>query len=131
MRNNQLKVFEDEKILYWANNKSNLTTEEAEQLCRELKNIIEHNTLDSIIIDNRELKGVWNTNLDSIWIELMKYLPSKVPKTATLCDNIINKLQLDYLAKKSGTNKDIKAFTLKEKDELKKFLELNTLDFFM
>lgn len=129
MPENNIRIIEDQKILYWKNNKANMTYAEAKDTTDQIKEIIEANDIDYFLVDNRNLKGVWNTEIGDVWMDLMEYLPNDIKKTATFCDNIINKLQLDFLSKKCGKSDSIKAFTIDEQEELLAHLELDNFDF--
>lgn len=117
------KIMIENDILYWHNNHTNITYEEAQQISEKLHNLLDNNDLKALIVDNRSASKVWSTDFDKIWIDLMKYIPTRVDKAATICPNIINKLQLNYLSSKAGTQNTIQAFTVEEKKEIDDFLE--------
>jgi hypothetical protein len=129
MPENNLKLLEDQKMLYWKNNKANMTYEEAKETAEEIKKLLETNDIEYFLVDNRNLKGVWTTEVSNVWMKLMNNIPKHVKKTATFCDNIINKLQLDFLSKKCGQHDRIKAFTSDEQEELLNHLDIENFDF--
>lgn len=111
-------------VLYWENLTGFITEKEAVNVSKEIKSILESKEIKAMVVDNRKLTGVWTPEVDQVWIDLMNYLPERVDKTATVCQNIINKLQMNYLSKQAGTTESIKAFTQEEKDEVIQFLGL-------
>lgn len=126
MKENNLITKEDLHLLYWKNNKNDISPKEALEISKEIEELITKKDFNTLLVDNRNLNGVWDSKVDKIWIDLMKLIPNYIPKTATICDNIINKLQLNYLSKKSGNLNKIKAFTVEEIDSMSNFLDINT-----
>lgn len=111
-----------ENLIYWSNNSGKITEEEATKISNQIKLLVETGKYDRMIVDNSHLRGVWNTDVDKIWVDLMKYVAIYIPRTATLCENIINKLQVSYLSSQTATPERLKAFTVKEKDEFEKYI---------
>lgn len=128
MESKKLIAKENLNLLYWKNNKNDISPKEALETSKKIEELITEKNFNTLLVDNRNLNGVWDSKVDKIWIDLMKFIPNYVPKTATICDNIINKLQLNYLSKKSGTLNSIKAFTVEEIDLMSNFLNINTID---
>jgi len=111
-----------EDMIIWKNTTGNISEEEALMVSKEIQNLIKGHTYHAMVVDNRELSGVWTTEVDRVWIELMTTLPTYVDKTVTICQNVINKLQLNYLSKQAGTTNNIRAFVSTEDLEIKAFL---------
>ncbi|MGM0379183.1 MAG: hypothetical protein ACQEQE_05505 [Bacillota bacterium] len=124
-----IKTYDDRDLIYWKNNDKSITVDQAKEISEKIKNLISKKTYNSLLVDTRNSNGVWNNKVDKIWINLMQYIPTKVEKTATICDNIINKLQLNYLSNKSGNDQNIKAFTNEEKEQLYNFLKISDMNF--
>lgn len=116
--------------LFWVNNDAHLSAAEAKDLTHQIKERLERKNYKAMIVDNRNLDKIWSSDYDEIWLDLMRYLPDKVEKTASLCENVINKLQLDYLSKQLGHADQIKAFLTKEKEAMNAFLNHNVDDLF-
>ena len=119
-----LEIRVEDDVLYWENFTGFITEKEALKVSKEIKSIVDTNSIKAMVVDNRQLTGVWTPEVDQVWIELMSYLPQRVSKTATLCQNVINKLQLNYLSRQAGTTDTVKVFIEEEKDDVISFLEL-------
>ena len=117
----------EKDVLYWENVTGFLTEKEAMNVSKEIKNIVDSKEIKAIVVDNRKLTGVWTPEVDQVFIELMSYLPNRVDRTVTLCQNVINKLQVNYLSKQAGTVENVKAFVEDEQEEVMAFLELPEL----
>lgn len=117
-------------VIYWKNTTGSISEQDAISIAEQIKEIIETQSVRAVLVDNRNLYGVWAPEVDKIWIDLMTYLPNYVDRTATLCQNHINKLQLNYLSSQAGTTETVKAFTESERVEMEDFLKLsfNMLD---
>tara|TARA_Y100001933_G_scaffold240038_1_gene265196 strand:- start:385 stop:783 length:399 start_codon:yes stop_codon:yes gene_type:complete len=113
-------------IIYWKNTTGSISEQDALNIAEQIKEMIETKSVRAVIVDNRKLYGVWSPEVDKVWVDLMSYLPNYVDKTATLCQNHINKLQLDYLSSQAGTKESVKAFTERERHEMEYFLKLET-----
>lgn len=120
-----LEIRVENDIIYWENVTGFITEKEAVNVTKEIKGIIETKPIKAMVVDNRKLTGVWTPEVDKVWIDLLTYLPTRVDKTATLCENVINKLQMNYLSKQAGTTENVKAFT--DEDEVREFLGINQL----
>lgn len=123
-----LEIRVEDDIIYWENIAGFITEKEAVNVYKEIRNIIDNKPIRAIIVDNRKLTGVWTPEVDKVWIDLMAYLPTKVEKTATLCENAINKLQMNYLSKQAGTIDNVKAFVDEEQEEVREFLGIGELN---
>lgn len=121
-----LKTFED--LIVWTNTTGTVTEQEARELSQKITDMVSGTNYKAMLVDNRNLKGIWRPEVDRVWIELMSFIPTKVEKTATLCENIINKLQLNYLSSQAGTTDSVKAFIESEEGELLEFIDLPNLD---
>lgn len=113
-------------VIYWRNTTGRITEEDANGISDHIKQLVESNHVRAVLVDNRQLFGVWKPEVDKIWIDLMGYLPKHVDRTATLCQNHINKLQLNYLSAQAGTTDTVKAFTDSERSEMEKFLKVSS-----
>ncbi|MGB3367987.1 MAG: hypothetical protein WBA54_10890 [Acidaminobacteraceae bacterium] len=121
-----LKTFDD--LIVWTNTTGTVTEQEAKELSQKITEMVSGTNYKAMLVDNRKLKGIWKPEVDKVWIELMSFLPTKVEKTATLCENVINKLQLNYLSIQAGTVDSVKAFIESEEVELLEFIDLPNLD---
>ncbi len=110
-------------IIYWKNTTGSISEQDAIQISDYIKNLVEEKSVRAIFVDNRRLYGVWTPEVDKIWIDLMNYLPEHVNKTVTICQNHINKLQLNYLSTQAGTKESVQAFTESERVEMEHFLQ--------
>lgn len=118
---NAIIVYED-NMLYWTNLNGELSVDEVERVVAYIKSVVEQYPVDALIVDNSSLRYAWSSDIDRIWIDLLKYSSEHIPKTATLCQNIISKVQLDYLAEQSGISDNSKTFTLNERGEFEHFI---------
>lgn len=116
------------EFIYWHNRDGAITIEEAIELSNQIKSLAESGDYSRLIVDNTEMQGVWSTEVDKIWIDLMKYIVQYIPKTATLCENVINKLQVNYLASQSVSPEKMKAFTVAEKEDFENYIKIEKKD---
>lgn len=116
-------------IVYWKNTTGAISENDAQKISDYVKMLVEEKNVRAIFIDNRKLYGVWTPEVDKIWIDLMNYLPEHVDKTVTLCQNHINKLQLNYLSTQAGTKESVQAFTEAERVEMESFLQFKLENF--
>lgn len=114
-------------MLLWTTQNGDISLSEAKAISKHIKEIIVDQSIEKIFVDNRAFYNAWPSEIDLIWIDLMRYMPNHVKKTATLCTDVVGKLQLNYLAAQAGTSDCVKAFTLKELPELLKFIDLEEL----
>ena len=121
-----LTIKTKDDMIIWKNTTGNITEEEALNVSLQITNLIKDHKFHTMIVDNRDLNGVWTTEVDRVWIELMQELPTYVDKTVTICQNVINKLQLNYLSKQAGTDTTIRAFVSNEAIEIKTFLGVDS-----
>lgn len=112
-----------DEYIYWYNKNGTISVDEAVELSNQIKNLVESGDYTRLIVDNSKMSGVWSSDVDKVWIDLMKYIVQYIPKTATLCENVINKLQVNYLASQSVNPERMKAFTLSEKEEFERFIQ--------
>lgn len=119
-------------LIVWTNTTGTVTEQEAREISEKITDMVSKSKYKAMLVDNRKLKGVWRPEVDKVWIELMSFLPTKVERTATICENIINKLQLNYISTQAGTIDTVKAFVESEENELIDFInmpDLNLKDF--
>lgn len=114
----------EEDVLYWENHSDVLTVTEAQVISNEIRSLVERTPLKGMVVDNRMLAGSWSPEVDRVWIDLMAFLPKHSLKTATVCNNVINKLQFNYLSSQAGTTDTVKAFVAEERDALCSFLQV-------
>jgi len=117
-----------DEVIYWKNASGNISEQDALIIATHIKEIIATRAVRAVLVDNRNLYGVWAPEVDKIWIDLMTYIPNHVNRTATLCQNPINKLQLNYLSSQAGTTDSVKAFTESERLEMENFLNLSIMN---
>lgn len=115
--------------LYWTPESGKVNSFEAKNVSNQIKQLITDQEIERVVVDNRAIRGAWSAEVDSIWIDLMRFMPIHVKKTATLCHDVIGKIQLNYLSSQAGTIDTVKAFTPAEIKEMKQFLGLEHLPF--
>lgn len=124
-----LKLEMKARTLIWTNENGEVSRTEAKDISNHIKQLIKEDQVDTVIVDNRSIQGNWPPEVDFVWIDLMRFMPLHVKKTATLCKDVISKIQLNYLSSQAGTTESVKAFTPSELTELKRFLELEEIPF--
>lgn len=124
-----LKLEQMNHTLYWTTENNNVNSFEAKAVSSHIKQLITEQEIDRVIVDNRAITGAWSAEVDAIWIDLMRFMPIHVKKTATLCHDVIGKIQLNYLSSQAGTIETVKAFTPAELKEMKQFLGVEHLPF--
>ena len=117
-----LKLEHANHTLYWTTESLNVSMFDAKAVSNKIKELISTEEIDRVVVDNRAVQGAWSPEVDSIWIDLMRFMPVHVKKTATLCHDVIGKIQLNYLSSQAGTTDTVKAFTPSELKEMKQFL---------
>ncbi|HEU4964809.1 MAG TPA: hypothetical protein VFV52_13265 [Bacilli bacterium] len=80
-------------------------------MSESIRTLIVEEKIERILIDNRELRGTWASGVNEVWIELMAFMREHVSQVATLCENVINEMQLNRLSRQAGTYDRIQAFT--------------------
>ncbi len=123
-----IEVIDD--VIYWTNTTGDITEKDALSISHQIRSLVELGNIEAVIVDNRRLFGVWSPEVDKVWIDLMAYLPRYVERTATLCQNVINKLQLNYLSAQAGTEDHVQAFTENEEPQMAHFLKLDDVFLF-
>lgn len=116
------------EFIYWHNRNGAITVDEAVELSDQIKTLVETGDYSRLVVDNSQMSGVWSSEVDKIWIDLMKYIVQYIPKTATLCENVINKLQVNYLASQSVSPDRMKAFTVEEKEDFENYISVEKKD---
>lgn len=124
-----LKLEMKARTLIWTNENGEVSRTEAKDISNHIKQLIKEDQVDTVIVDNRSIQGNWPPEVDFVWIDLMRFMPLHVKKTATLCKDVISKIQLNYLSSQAGTTESVRAFTPSELTELKRFLELEEIPF--
>lgn len=115
----------EEDVLYWENHSDLLTPREVRQVSDEIRHLVEQTPLKGMVVDNRKLSGTWSPEVDRVWIDLMTFLPQHALRTATVCQNVINKLQFNYLSSQAGVSETVKAFVDDEREALCTFLQVD------
>lgn len=127
----RLDIQTSNHTLLWTTQNGEITLLEAKAISKHIKEIIIDQNIEKVFVDNRAFNTSWSSEIDLIWIDLMRYMPAHVKKTATLCPDVVSKIQLNYLASQAGTSDYVKAFTVKELPELLKFIGLEELPILM
>lgn len=123
----RLDIQTSNHTLLWTTQDGEITLLEAKAISKHIKEIIIDQNIEKVFVDNRAFNTTWSSEIDSIWIDLMRYMPEHVKKTATLCHDAVSKLQLNYLSSQAGTSEQVRAFTVKEVPELLQFIDLEEL----
>lgn len=124
-----LKLHQQNHTLYWTTENNNVNSFDAKAVSNHIKQLIAEQHIETVVVDNRAITGAWSPEVDSIWIDLMRFMPIHVKRTATLCHDVIGKIQLNYLSAQAGTIDSVKAFTPAELKEMKQFLGMDHLPF--
>lgn len=115
-------------VLYWENHVDVMSVKEAKSISDEIRELVDRTPLKGMVVDTRKISGRWSPEVDRIWIDLMAYLPSRELKAATVCQDVINKLQFNYLSSQAGTTDSVKAFVTEEKEALCSFLNIENIN---
>ena len=116
-----------QSTLYWRNTSFEVSVEEAKAIADEIRERMSRPTVDSILVDNRDASGVWPTEVDAVWNELMADIYAEGVPCATICASVSNALQIDRLSKDNDTDDLIKAFEPSEETEALEFVDAATL----
>ncbi len=122
-----LNIYTVDHTLIWTPAVGSVTGEEAKGISNHIKQMIATEAIDTVLVDNRAIRGSWAPEIDYIWIDLMRFMPIHIKKAATLCQDVVGKLQINYLSSQAGTTETVRAFTVTELMEMKQFLGTSTL----
>lgn len=115
-------------VVYFYVNESLLTSTGVEALSEALEKLAAQTQPKVMIVDQMSLQHELTPEEDKAWIELYKHFPQYVDKTATICMDIINKLQTNYVLQKEGVSDQVKAFVKADSKEMCNFLGINTFE---
>lgn len=122
-----LNLMQQDHTLIWRTANALSNSFEAKVVSDQIKQLVTSETIERMLVDNRAVTGTWSPEIDAIWIDLMRFMPIHVKKTATLCKDVIGKIQLNYLSSQAGTIESVRAFTPAELQEMQNFLGLDQL----
>lgn len=122
-----LNLMQQDHTLIWRTANALSNSFEAKVVSDQIKELVTSETIERMLVDNRAVTGTWSPEIDAIWIDLMRFMPIHVKKTATLCKDVIGKIQLNYLSSQAGTIESVRAFTPAELQEMQNFLGLDQL----
>ena len=108
--------------VWWYGDSFEITVEEAESISKLVKSLVSDDSVTYFFVDNHKATGQWPSEVKETWSDLMAYLGGKVDKVVTICPNSVNKLSINFLARKSKTFDKNKAFLLNEVDQAADFL---------
>lgn len=113
--------------LLWTNSNFMITVDEAKAISKKIELMVKSPGVNSVMVDNRSASGTWPQNLAEVWNPLMKTIVSNTDKCATVASSLINSMQINRIARTSGTAAVIKAFGPTEYIKAEKFIKsLNT-----
>lgn len=119
----ELKIKVHENVIYWTNGKIELSERQAREVSERIKTLAVTGCYKALVVDNRFIHGEWSPDVDRVWVELLKFIPQYVDKTVTICDTVINKVQLNYLSQQAGTHDRVQAFVHNEHKALEDFMQ--------
>lgn len=123
---NKCELKKQGNALLWMNKTFALTVDEANEIAADIKKQVQSGSVSLLIVDNRAVgNGVWSSEVNTVWEELMGFLAGNIGKCATLCAGATNKMQLNRLSRSAGTFDKIQAFT--EEGEVLTFLGIDSL----
>lgn len=127
MDQENILLMQKDRTLIWTTADGLSSSRDAKEISNHIKQIITSDEIDQVVVDNRSVVRAWSPEVDAIWIDLMRFMPIHVKRTATLCNDVIGKIQLNYLSSQAGTIATVRAFTPNELTEMQKFLGLDQL----
>lgn len=98
-------------LLRWTNADFVVSMDEAEAIADEVRRQVDRESVDAVVVDNREADGAWPGEVTQLWGELMEELYTAEIDCATVSPSSTNALQINQIAEENGTNDRIKAFT--------------------
>jgi hypothetical protein len=108
--------------VYWENESFDITVEEANTIADDVRRRMRESDVDSVVVDNREARGAWPSDVDQVWNELMTDMYAEDVACATICPSVSNALQLDKLSRENGTDDLIQAFEPGEEESALEFV---------
>lgn len=112
-----------DNVIYWTNLDVHMTEREALEISNRIKSLAITGDYKALVVDNRMLSGTWPPEVDRVWVRLLKFVPTYVDKTITLCENVVSKAQLNYLSSQAGTANVVQAFIPQERDAIADFMK--------
>ncbi|HEU4964328.1 MAG TPA: STAS/SEC14 domain-containing protein [Bacilli bacterium] len=106
-------------MLLWKISYSKLTVEQAEALATQLRRHVDSGRVSKMLVDNKDLDGVFTKEVNQVWEDLMKYMMSTghLQKIACISPSVVAKMQVDRLSRQAGTFHFNRAF-LNEEDAM-------------
>ncbi|ERH11514.1 MAG: hypothetical protein J07HB67_00521 [halophilic archaeon J07HB67] len=108
----------------WTNDSFSITVAEAEAVADEVRELMAQPEVESVLVDNQAAEGTWPQETNEVWDELMAEMYEAGVASATLCPSLTNKMQVNRLSKRNGTDDLIRAFGPNERDEAREFVGL-------
>lgn len=108
----------------WTNESFSITVTEAEAVADEVRELMTRPGVESVLVDNQAADGTWPQETNEVWDGLMAEMYENGVTSATLCPSLTNKMQVNRLSKKNGTDDLIRAFGPDERDEAREFVGL-------
>lgn len=103
-------------MLVWKISNSKLTVADANLLASKLRRNIDSGRIDRMLVDNKDLDGVFNQDVNEVWENLMKHIMSTghLQKIACVSPSVVAKMQVDRLSRQAGTFHFNRAFLTEE-----------------
>jgi hypothetical protein len=119
---NTTDITVEDSTLKWENDDFMISLAEAEAIAEGLRQRLQNNPIDTVLVDNRGADGTWPQEVTELWAELMGEMYQDGIDCATVSPSATNAMQLNQLSEQNGTNDRIQAFT--DLDEANEFLGL-------
>jgi|GEM_PF-1350813 len=113
----------EDDIFFIKNTNFFVNLEEGKAMAELLTYAMNDKSTKALVIDNREAKGAWPSEVSEIWESNPEYINSITnKKTATLTSSAVTTMQTNRLSKNHGLAHISRAFNSDFNDEVKKFL---------
>ena len=119
---NTTDITVEDSTLKWENDDFMVSLAEAEAIAEELRQRLQNNPIDTVLVDNRGADGTWPQEVTELWAELMGEMYQEGIACATVSPSATNAMQINQLSEQNGTDERIQAFT--DLDEANEFLGL-------
>lgn len=117
---NTTKITTQNSTLHWGNSDFMVSIEEAEAIAEEVRHHFQRDSIDTVLVDNRDADGTWPQEVTELWAELMGEMYQSGIDCATVSPSATNAMQINQLSERNGSDDRIQAFT--DLDEANEFL---------
>ena len=118
-------VERDGNTIVWHNETFDVSVGEAEAIDRAVRQRASEDGVEAVLVDNSAASGAWDPEINELWKELMEWFAAAGLRSATVCPSSVNAMQINQLARQTGTEETIRAFEESEAAAARELVGLN------